>query len=542
MRRLPRAALLAIGLGLTSTCAFAAPAPALADDPVLALTSAAQLVRFDAGSPNAIPTPVTPSGLESGDELIAVGNTGGLVQALGSSGQIYGVDLETDAVVPVSSLLAPGALSSGVGLAFGAVVPSEVVLADGSLCYEYSGNCEAPTDDPATGQPPDVVAEALTPVTAAPSPTLFDPPVYMIDGATDGLLSRDQAPYGPDLQVDGPLGVPLAGPTALAISRDASRGFLVTGAPTQVEYSVDLATGATTPIGPVGSSAAIRSMTTIPPAAITQADPVTGIYPTPGPGAVITGLDGLPDPALEGRDKALTVPVNRIGDPTGPVSVDYATAGEDSYPAVPGVDYVPVSGTLHFAPGQQYSSFAVPLLAGPAVPSGPGYVYLGLALANAVGAIHVGLSVNAGESGSTVIVQSGHAGPSASLAPTPTPLLLAGLPGTQTISTVLAHGIGVPVTCTITCTVELTATATAAPGKTGHAGAASTTKLASRKVHFTKPGRHTVHLRLTSRGRRSVRGADRATVSLVGQARFPSGARISDRVRLTLVKRSRRAS
>jgi hypothetical protein len=532
MRRSRRSALLAVGLAVTMSGAVCAPA--LAADPVLALTTGGQLTRFDADVPGAVPPAITPGGLEPGDTLIAIGTEDSIIQGLGSSGQVYAIDLETYSAVPVAGGLTPAQLTTGVGLGSGPYFPQNVVLADGSVCAEWDdGNCYPPDGSPAAGA--DLLAAAVASTTGPVGPSPAERPLYLIDGTADALLTVNQPPFGSTMQTVGALGVPVAVPTAFAVSSDGARGFLVTGQPGQTEYSVDLSSGAATPIGQLGPSAAIRSLAAIPPPAIGQTDPVTGTYDA-ATGAAAGGVLAFPNPAVEGRDKAITVPVNRSGDPSVPAVAAYRTI-ESGMPgaAVPGVDYVPVSGTLHFAAGQQYSSFSIPLLPGPAVPATPWGVDISISIGDT------------GASGSIELTQPGYA-----LPPVPAKALLGGLSATQTIATVLAHGIGVPVTCAQQCTVRLSATATTKSLTTGRSsgsagtraaiarsaavtGRAAVTTLAARTIRLTRPGRYLVHLRLSGSGRRSLRTARRAAVSVLGTASFASGARVSDHAGLTLV-------
>ena len=76
-----------------------------------------------------------------------------------------------------------------------------------------------------------------------------------------------------------------------------------------------------------------------------------------------------------------TITVSRVGGSTGTVTVDYATTGAGT--AVPGSDFMSVSGTLSFASGQTSRTFTVPLLDDDVV-DGPKTI--GLALTNALGA------------------------------------------------------------------------------------------------------------------------------------------------------------
>ncbi|MEA2298514.1 MAG: hypothetical protein QOF77_1450 [Solirubrobacteraceae bacterium] len=505
----------------------AACAAAQAGDPVLAVTAAGQLLTFDPDAPGTTGPAVAPSGVAGGDRLMAIGNTGSYVEGLGTSGALYSVNLGSGAAVARTSPLAGTALAAGVGIAYGPLRQPEVILADGSLCSDFAGGCIPAPPDPSTGRPARLLAAAVAPITGPPLPFSATPQplVYAVDAATASLVTLDQPPYGVGPRTVGPLGLTVTAPAALAVSRDATRAFLVTGSPVQSEYSVNLATGAATLIGPIGPPV-IAAMTTIPPATITQNDPVTGAYPLPAsPGLSHGPVTGVPNPAVEGHDQAFAVPVNRAGDPAGTVSVRY-TAGAPGDPAA-GLDYLPVSGTVSLAAGQQYASFSVPVLAGPAQPNPVGEVEVALTLGGVTGALDTLLP---GSVGYEIVQQTGHVAKPAPL--TPTPLLLAGLARTETITGVLAHGLAVPITCALACSARVSATTAARAGAGAGAGA-----LGSRSLKLARPGTYVIHLRLSARARRTLRLTRRAVVEVVGRARFASGAGVSDHARLTLRRR-----
>lgn len=77
----------------------------------------------------------------------------------------------------------------------------------------------------------------------------------------------------------------------------------------------------------------------------------------PVPGVTVMGTI-TPEPDQGTIDTVFTV---SLSDPSSqPVSVDYATTTNGT--AAPGVDYIPVSGTLHFAPGEMSKTFNVPIV------------------------------------------------------------------------------------------------------------------------------------------------------------------------------------
>jgi hypothetical protein len=105
--------------------------------------------------------------------------------------------------------------------------------------------------------------------------------------------------------------------------------------------------------------------------------------------ATVTITDGAPRMSVRfstdtyktsETSRQATITVTRVGGTTGVVTVNYATTGGA---ATPGVDFVPVSGTLTFASGQTSRTFTVPVLDDDLV-DGPRTV--SLALTSPVGA------------------------------------------------------------------------------------------------------------------------------------------------------------
>ena len=80
----------------------------------------------------------------------------------------------------------------------------------------------------------------------------------------------------------------------------------------------------------------------------------------------------------------MTITVDRVGGAAGTVSVNYATAAVN---AIPGVDYVAVSGTLTFPPGVTQESFTLPILGNS---PNPNDATIALDLSDAVGGASLG--------------------------------------------------------------------------------------------------------------------------------------------------------
>ncbi len=103
------------------------------------------------------------------------------------------------------------------------------------------------------------------------------------------------------------------------------------------DYTVDLSLSRPTGAGLGSPSTAILTITS-----------------SPGTLQLTTSAVAVPE-----SGGGVTITVERVRGARGTVSVSYASA---SVNAIPGVDYVPVSGTLTFAPGVTQESFTLPIL------------------------------------------------------------------------------------------------------------------------------------------------------------------------------------
>jgi hypothetical protein len=174
--------------------------------------------------------------------------------------------------------------------------------------------------------------------------------LFAINTATDSLVR--EAPTGSgSLQTVGPLGVAPLPQVGFDIAADGTAfATLTTGAQSGL-YTINLASGAATLIGPIGSSQLLGGMAVVP--AVVQ----------------------FSAPAYAGPEgSGVTVTVTRLYNTLGTVTVNY---GAVPGTATAGTDFLPVSGTLTFAPGEKVKTFTVPLLPDPFV-EGNETVLLGL--------------------------------------------------------------------------------------------------------------------------------------------------------------------
>lgn len=248
---------------------------------VLAVTDAAELVRFDAGQPRRILARLPLQGLPAGDRLVGVDYrvARGQLYALSSSGRLYTLDAATGVLAPVGHA-APVALQGGaVGLDFNPVADRIRVVTDSgqNLRLHPDTGALAATDPPLAWAPGDVLAGQAPRVAAAAY--TYDPhddkrtTNYAIDHGAGWLVTQGSvagatpvvSPNTGLLRSVGPLGTgPLESAsldisdtdnTALAALRQQGRTRL---------HRVDLATGRATLLGTVGDGRPLWGIAIVP--------------------------------------------------------------------------------------------------------------------------------------------------------------------------------------------------------------------------------------------------------------------------------------
>lgn len=241
---------------------------------VFGLTDDQRLVSFQPGTPGFLLSDAPIGGLVAGEPLLGIDvrPATGELYALGASNRLYVIDpasAQATALPPFSPAL------SGSELAFDFnPLPDRarvVTDAEQNLRLNPNDGALAGTDTPVdfaagdvnAGQPRTIVGCAYTNDYAGASTTTL----YAIDAGLDVLVSQGgldgvPSPNGGQLFTRGPLGVdtnafvgfdisPLGG--ALASLTPVSTGF------SQL-YTINLATGAATAIGPIGASRRIRDI------------------------------------------------------------------------------------------------------------------------------------------------------------------------------------------------------------------------------------------------------------------------------------------
>ncbi len=393
-RSLWAAPCLAVAMGFAATSAQAVTIFALTDDgtptapPPGVPPSGADnmLISFDSATPGTLlsgPTPIT--GLIGAAELVLgidFRATDGMLYATTFTDRVYTIDPATGIATAVNTTpFGPGLENSSIGMDFnpvssairaiGLTQNSRLALTPTTVAQTVNVDAVYAAGDPNAG----VTSLAITSAayenddTDATTATTL----YGIDRANDaapgtagplpanGVLVRigsvGGTPNSPDtglLSTIGALGFrPLNNNVGFDINtvggvNTAYAAFTNTTTGVTGLYTVDLATGAATLVGPIG-------------AGTTQ---VAGIAVVPAPAALASLQFSAPDfPVGEAAGMA-TVTVTRTGDMTGTLSATVATVDGDGVTtpaATAGSDYTTTSMLVTFAPGVETATVDIPI-------------------------------------------------------------------------------------------------------------------------------------------------------------------------------------
>lgn len=279
---------------LAALFAFLTPSTALADATqgnLVALTARGNmLVRFDAGAPGTVISVTNVTGLPGRELLIGLDfrpSTGELY-ALGHMQRVYVIDLATGAATQVGTTFAGALNGIEYGFDFNPVPDRIRVVSDAgqSLRLNPDTGALAATDtslafaagDVNAGLAPRVAAVAYTDNFAGTSKTTL----FGLDAGSDTLVrvggvDGTPSPNGGTLTTIGALGVDTNEISGFDISPQGG-AFAVLTAPassTSSLYTIDLATGAATLLGPVAFPRKLRDVAVVP-ASLPRAFAVTG--------------------------------------------------------------------------------------------------------------------------------------------------------------------------------------------------------------------------------------------------------------------------
>jgi hypothetical protein len=275
-KRVGRMRLFVVGAliaGLVLGASFAPQAYAAGGSTIYALTNSNDLLRLDSAAPGTILSTVGISGLQPGENLLGIDfrPASGQLYALGSTSRLYTIDLGSGAATQVGAgPFAPALNGTSFGFDFNPVVDRVRVVsdADQNLRLNPSTGALAGADsqltyaagDPNSGANPNLVGLAYNNNAAGVTITTL----YGIDSNLD-ILAIQNPPNNGTLNTIGPLGFDTSGEVGFDIATSGT-GFasLQIGGLTGL-FTIDLATGAATSVGSIGTGAtAIRDIAVAP--------------------------------------------------------------------------------------------------------------------------------------------------------------------------------------------------------------------------------------------------------------------------------------
>jgi hypothetical protein len=245
-----------------------------------AVTASNKLIRFNPGVPNAINNSISITGLGGGENIVGLDfrPATGLLFALSDANRIYSISTTTGAATAVGGAAFATPLS-GVNFGFDFNPTSDRIrtASDGDQTLRLNPNNGAlaavdgtltyATTDPNAGQNPNIVGSAYTNSFIGSSSTTL----YGIDSNLNTLVTQGSvgsAPISPNtgqLFTVGSLGAGIDpnGVLGFDISPESGAAFGAfnsdAGGATQL-FAINLTTGASTLIGPIGVNEAIRDI------------------------------------------------------------------------------------------------------------------------------------------------------------------------------------------------------------------------------------------------------------------------------------------
>jgi hypothetical protein len=268
----------------------APPAPgAVQRELVVAVTASHELITFNAGQPERILERRPVTGLAAGERLVGIDFrvARGVLYALSQTGRLYTLDIPTGALKPVGAAPAALALSGSVfGFDFNPAADRiRVVSSTGQNLRLHPDTGAVVDGDPAVDgvQPDPALRYAASDVNARRAPDIAGAAYtyntqdsklttnYAIDRALGALVmqgSREGAtpvvsPNTGQLRTVGALGLGPLTEVAFDIADVGNTALIAVRTPTDKQtrlHLVDLATGATKPLGKVGEGAPLLGM------------------------------------------------------------------------------------------------------------------------------------------------------------------------------------------------------------------------------------------------------------------------------------------
>ena len=235
--------LVALATAVTATRADAATA--------FGLTASNQVVTFDTNTPGTAIAAVPITGLQSGEEALAIDlrPATGQIYLLGSTSRLYVVNPVTGVAVAVGAPFTPALAGTTFGFDFNPTVDRIRLVSDTgqNLRLNPDTGGAAATDTALNPGVPHVVGSAYTNNYAGATTTTL----YAIDSTTDQLFIQNP-PNNGTLVLVGSLGVDTSDAVGFDISANDNRAYatLTVGGVSGL-VTINLTTGAATPVGAV---------------------------------------------------------------------------------------------------------------------------------------------------------------------------------------------------------------------------------------------------------------------------------------------------
>jgi hypothetical protein len=218
-----------------------------------------QLVRFDSATPGTVSTPLTITGLQTGENILGIDfrPVNGQLYGLGSSSRLYTINLTSGAAMAVGTAGAFTLSGTDFGFDFNPTVDRIRVVSNTGQNLRLNPNdgTLAATDTPLNPGAPSVTAVAYTNNFAGATTTVL----YDIDTTTNSLYIQNP-PNNGTVNLVGPLGVVATGVNGFDISSTgmAFAGLVVGG--TSQLYTINLTTGAATLVSAIGGGNTLRGL------------------------------------------------------------------------------------------------------------------------------------------------------------------------------------------------------------------------------------------------------------------------------------------
>ncbi len=251
-----------IGLGVNSLRGLAAETGSTGGFTAIGLTTANQLVTFNTARPNTISGTVAITGLQPGENILGIDfrPATGQLFGLGSTSRLYAINPANGAATAIGAAGAFTLNGTDFGFDFNPTVDRIRVVSNTGQNLRLNPNDGSltATDGPLNPGTPSVTAAAYTNSFAGTTTTTL----YDIDTGNDTLYIQNP-PNNGTLVAVGALGLNATAANGFDIvpgSNTALAALQVNGETTSKLYSINLATGAASFVGPVGGAAALRGL------------------------------------------------------------------------------------------------------------------------------------------------------------------------------------------------------------------------------------------------------------------------------------------